>query len=84
MQFHELACSSFLCLSSSQEFRSACFTFRGHWRLQSASEVIQLYAPGLRLSRAFRIGMALGIWLQIIVSRELNQGENFDPLEWAP
>ena len=24
MQFHELACSSFLCLSSSQEFRSAC------------------------------------------------------------
>ena len=25
MQFHELACSSFLCLSSSQEFRSACF-----------------------------------------------------------
>ena len=25
MQLHELACSSFLCLSSSQEFRSACF-----------------------------------------------------------
>ena len=25
MQFHELVCSSFLCLSSSQEFRSACF-----------------------------------------------------------
>ena len=24
MQFHELPCSSFLCLSSSQEFRSAC------------------------------------------------------------
>ena len=24
MQFHELVCSSFLCLSSSQEFRSAC------------------------------------------------------------
>ena len=25
MQFQELACSSFLCLSSSQEFHSACF-----------------------------------------------------------
>ena len=25
MQFHELACSSFISLSSSQEFRSACF-----------------------------------------------------------
>ena len=25
MSVHELACSSFLCLSSSQEFRSACF-----------------------------------------------------------
>ena len=25
MKFHELVCSSFLCLSSSQEFRSACF-----------------------------------------------------------
>ena len=25
MQFPELACSSFLCLSSSQEFRSACY-----------------------------------------------------------
>ena len=25
MQFQELVCSSFLCLSSSQEFRSACF-----------------------------------------------------------
>ena len=25
MQFHEFECSSFLCLSSSQEFRSACF-----------------------------------------------------------
>ena len=25
MQFHELLCSSFLCLSSSQEFRSACW-----------------------------------------------------------
>ena len=24
MQFHELVCCSFLCLSSSQEFRSAC------------------------------------------------------------
>ena len=24
LQFHELACSSFLCLSSSREFRSAC------------------------------------------------------------
>ena len=24
MQFHELVCSSYLCLSSSQEFRSAC------------------------------------------------------------
>ncbi len=24
MQFHEIVCSSFLCLSSSQEFRSAC------------------------------------------------------------
>ena len=47
------------------------FTFRGCWRPQSASEVIQLYVPGLRLSRAFRIGMALGILLQIIVSRAL-------------
>ena len=30
MQFHELVCSSFLCLSSSQELRSACLlvTFR--------------------------------------------------------
>ena len=27
MQLHELVCSSFLCLSSSQEFRSACFYF---------------------------------------------------------
>ena len=26
MKVHELACSSFLCLSSSQEFRSACLT----------------------------------------------------------
>ena len=26
MQFHELVCSSFLCLSSSQEFRSACLS----------------------------------------------------------
>ena len=26
MQFHELKCSSFLCLSSSQEFRSACLS----------------------------------------------------------
>ena len=25
MRYHELVCSSFLCLSSSQEFRSACF-----------------------------------------------------------
>ena len=25
MKFHELLCSYFLCLSSSQEFRSACF-----------------------------------------------------------
>ena len=25
IQFHELVCSSFLCLSSSQEFRSACY-----------------------------------------------------------
>ena len=28
MQFHELVCSSFLCLSSSQEFRSACFSIQ--------------------------------------------------------
>ena len=30
MQFHELVCSSFLCLSSSQEFRSACFSCTIH------------------------------------------------------
>ena len=30
IQFHELVCSSFLCLSSSQEFFSACFVKRGN------------------------------------------------------
>ena len=33
MQFHELVCSSFLCLSSSQEFRSACFHLNLHRNL---------------------------------------------------
>ena len=35
MQLHELACSSFLCLSSSQEFRSACFIYMGISSLMS-------------------------------------------------
>ena len=38
---------------------------------QSASEVIQLYVPELRLSRALRIGMVLRILLQIVVPRAL-------------
>ena len=31
MKFHELVCSSFLCLSSSQEFWSACFCLSFLW-----------------------------------------------------
>ena len=37
MQFHELVCSSFLCLSSSQELRSACYNH------QSIPHIIWLY-----------------------------------------
>ena len=45
--------------------------FRGRWRPQSASEVIQLHVPLLWLSGAFQIGTALGILMQIVVSRAL-------------
>ena len=41
MQIHELACSSFLCLSSSQEFRSACYILS---KLQENDKICDCYA----------------------------------------
>ena len=53
MQFHELAFSSFIRLSSSQEFGSACFSliffFKGHLEKMSALHDSQMYDVNKRL-----------------------------------
>ena len=50
MQFHELECSSFLCLSSSQEFGSACCLRNEDSFLKPFSELFTYVVDGQYLT----------------------------------